>query len=290
MISGRAKSYLQNGFTLLEILVAISLALIILFAATSLLITSSNSTGDLQNKNELLEESQIAQNYLAWRLKEAVYIFPVGTTLQLAAGSGYTTQNPVSKDGTWEVGQINAPIVAFIRPPEILDGTPCTSDEKACYQFVAYYLVLRSTWMSGATSYNRPANDPDNKDRWVLVELRKNYTSGPPALASLPTGATPTSYTPPTASSSGRLLLDYFQSSALALPNTPALFEYKANLDPDAAIWQQTAGNIAITINFALSRKFGKNVAYVPSRNAQTTGPTSVTPVVVSPINLGTLN
>ena len=61
----------QRGLTLIELLVALALALIALFAASNLLISSTQSAGDLQVRSDLLLEQQVAQNYLLANVREA---------------------------------------------------------------------------------------------------------------------------------------------------------------------------------------------------------------------------
>ncbi|CAM4140164.1 PilW family protein [Deinococcus marmoris] len=271
-----------QGLTLIELLVAIALGLAIFLVASNLLVSSSRSATDLQGRNELLEESQIAQNYMAAQIREAVYVFPVGTTITL--GGGYTTRRPVT--GDWKVGDAAAPIVAFVRPPQLLPNPTgplseqCTGtasgDIRRCYKFIAYYPVKRSDWVSGATSFNNPGADEINKDRWVLVEYRNNYVSAP-ALSTLNVP----SYSA-ASGGEGRLLLDYVQPQPLALTGTPPLFEVTTAAP-------QAPGNTSVTINLALSRQVGGRAVTVPARNAATTGPQSVTPLVVTPRNVGNL-
>ncbi|PNY80774.1 PilW family protein [Deinococcus koreensis] len=282
------------GFTLIELLVAVALGLAILVVASDLLISSSRSASDVQGRNELLQESQIAQNYLVGQLREAVYVFPQGTALTLGS-SGYATQNPVSGGQTWTVNA-GAPIVAFVRPPSLLPGSPdplvsgstvgsCknaagagVNDQRACYKFMAYYPVSRSVWVGGATSENRPAEDSANPTRWVLVEYRSNYLD-PPSLASLSAAAYSRT------GGEARLLLDYVQPPALALPDTPPLFQ-TGNLGGGSAV-NQRPGDFNVTVNLAVSRRIGRRDVTVPGRGASALD--SVTTVVVVPRNLGNL-
>lgn len=287
-----------QGLTLIELLVAIALGLIVLLAATNLLISSSRSATDVQGRNELLEESQIAQNYMAAQIREAVFVFPVGTTITLGA-TGYTFRNPVSNNGTWTVGQANAPIVAFVRPPQLLPNPSgplseqCTGtasgDTRRCYQFIAYYPVLRNVWTGtgGATSLNNPGEDDSNGNRWVLVEYRSNYVPVNLAAPSSPSLSQLAVSSYGRTGGSGRLLLDYVQpeSPPLALPDTPPLFQ----VTTPAAGTPEAPGNTSVTINLAVSRQVGGRAVTVPGRNAGTTGPQSVTPLVVTPRNVGNL-
>ncbi|OLV15664.1 PilW family protein [Deinococcus marmoris] len=291
------KRHSTQGLTLIELLVAIALGLLVLLAATNLLISSSRSATDLQGRSELLEESQIAQNYMAAQIREAVYVFPAGTTITLGA-TGYTFRNPVSNNGTWTVGQPNAPLVAFVRPPQLLPNPSgplseqCTGtasgDTRRCYQFIAYYPVLRSVWTGtgGATSLNNPGEDDSNGNRWVLVEYRSNYVPASLAAPSSPSLAQLAVSSYSRTGGSGRLLLDYVQPKPLALPSTPTLFEVTT---PPAGTLQ-APGNTSVTINLAVSRQTRGQAVTVPARNATTTGPQSVTPLVVTPRNVGNLS
>ncbi|WP_309569802.1 prepilin-type N-terminal cleavage/methylation domain-containing protein, partial [Deinococcus sp.] len=88
------------GFTLIEMLVAMALGLVILAIASDLLISSSRTASDLQGRNDLLQESQIAQNYIVAQLREAVYVFPDGSDVNL--GAAVTTARPGGS--AWRVG------------------------------------------------------------------------------------------------------------------------------------------------------------------------------------------
>ena len=176
----------RSGFTLIELLVALALGLVILAVASDLLISSSRSATDLQGRNDLLQESQIAQNYLVAQLREAVYVFPQDTDLNLGAAA--TTARPGGS--TWRVGETTWPVVAFVRPPRQV-GTPCVTapgvlDPDSCYQFLAYYPLPRATWVGAVGGADNPGPDAVNADRWVLVEYRSTYAAAP-SMATLPT-------------------------------------------------------------------------------------------------------
>lgn len=282
------------GFTLIELLVAVALGLALLVIASDLLISSSRSATDVQGRNELLQESQIAQNYLVSQLREAVYVFPEGTALTLG-GAGFATRNPASGGNAWTVGDAAAPIVAFVRPPSLLPGSPdplgaapvgsCknaagtgVNEPRACYKFMAYYPVLRSVWVGGATSFDRPADEPANTGRWVLVEYRSDFLD-PPSLTSLSAAG----YARP--GGEARLLLDYVQPPALALPGTPPLFQVNTLSGGSAAT--QRPGDLSVAVNLAVSRQIGRRDVTVPSRGSDALN--SVTTVVVVPRNLGNL-
>ncbi|PTA67856.1 PilW family protein [Deinococcus arcticus] len=263
-----------QGFTLIELLVAVALALIVLFAASNLLISSSGSATNLQARNDLLQEGQIAMNYVAANVREAAYVYPNGAALNL--GGGYTTARPGG--GSWVVGNASAPILAFIRSPRVVTGAPCLNattgaidNENACYKFMAYYPVLRSGWVSNATGQNNPGVDAANANRWLLVEYTRNLPSNaPPALSSL--GSLDVS------GGSGKLLLDYVQP---AVTNLPQLFTIQAD-NP------QTPGNVRVTLNLSLSRLASGKEVNIPARTSA--DPTTwIQALSAAPRNIGTL-
>ncbi|MBZ9750385.1 prepilin-type N-terminal cleavage/methylation domain-containing protein [Deinococcus sp. HMF7604] len=263
----------NHGFTLIELLVAVALALIVLFAASNLLISSSSSATNLQARNDMAQEGQIALNYIAANVREAAYVYPNGTTLNL--GGGDTTRRPGG--GNWVVGNSTAPILAFIKAPR-LPVAGCwkvteneLNDDKACYKFVAYYPVLRSAWVAASTGQNNPGSDLANGERWLLVEYRKNLPlNSPPTLTNL-AGLN-------VASSSGRLLLDYVQP---AVPNLRPLFSVQADSP-------QTPGNVRVTLNLSLSRLVERREINIPARPSPDPATWTQT-LSAAPRNIGTL-
>lgn len=250
-----------RGLTLVELLVAVALGLLVLAVASNLLISSSRTASDVQARNELLQEGQIAQNYLAAQLREAAHVFLPGTVLDLGGpgwGLGQTS---------WTVGDPAQPAVALVRPPRVL-GANCPAAPEQCYQFLAYLAVPRQSWVEAASGPDDPGADPRNADRWVLVEVRRLYAAGPPA-ASLGGGA----YTPPPGDG-GRLLLDYVRPA-----EAPPLFVVNGSA--------QAPGQLSVDINLALSRRLGGQELRVPA--AGDTPAVSVTTVQVAPRNLGNL-
>lgn len=276
-----SRALARSGFTLIELLVALALGLVILAVASDLLITSSRIASDLQGRNDLLQESQIAQNYVVAQLREAVYVFPDGSDVNL--GAAVTTARPGGS--AWRVGSGAWPVVAFVRPPRQV-GSPCVTapgvtDPDVCYQFLAYYPLPRETWVGAVSGADNPGADGMNGDRWVLVEYRSTYAAAPPS-SSLP-GGSGGMYTPP--AGEARLLLDYVQPPALALPGTPPLFTVN-NLS-DSGTWTQTPGEISVTVNLAVSRRIGRRDVTVPNRGSGAAS--SVSTVGAVPRNLGKL-
>lgn len=268
----------RAGFTLIELLVALALGVVILAVVSDLLISSSRSASDLQGRNELLEESQIAQNYVVGQLREAVYVFAPGTNINL--GTDATTWRPGGS--AWQVGSAAWPVVAVVRPPQRIDrpcATPSGLEPQACYQFLAYYPLPRDTWVDSVSGADDPGADALNGNRWVLVEYRAIYAAAPPQST---LGGT--TYIPPTGGAA-RLLLDYVQPPALALPGTPPLFTLD-NLRT-AGAWTQAPGDIGVTVNLAASRRIAGRDVTVPGRGTDPAA--SVTTVVAVPRNVGKL-
>ena len=87
----------QAGFTLLELLVALGLMGIVMGAVLSLNVNTGRATSALQARSELTSETQIAQNYIAGKIRNAVYVYPYGASNYVAslrfANSGYSTYN-----------------------------------------------------------------------------------------------------------------------------------------------------------------------------------------------------
>ena len=106
----------QQGLTLVELLVGLALAGVVTSALLSLNISTSQTSSLLNSRNDLLAETQLAQNYVAAKLREAAYVFPTGTALTLSATNSYSTQKPGGTTSAWTVG--TDPIVAVILPPD----------------------------------------------------------------------------------------------------------------------------------------------------------------------------
>ncbi|BDP40184.1 prepilin-type N-terminal cleavage/methylation domain-containing protein [Deinococcus aetherius] len=203
----------EGAFTLLELLVGMALVGLILTALLSLNLSTNRSASSLQVRNDLLAETQTAQNYVVGKLRDAAYVFPAGTTLVLGTSGGYSTRKPgTTSSGTWTVG--TDPIIAFVLPPRATTPGTCSTSEstttgpKFCYTFYAYYPVQRNvmTGSSGATGANNPGADATNDaSAWVLMEYRRNYASITALSSSLASGIS---------SGTGLMVLDYLRPPA----------------------------------------------------------------------------
>lgn len=199
----------ESAFTLLELLIGMVLIGLILTALLSLNISTNRSASSLQVRNDLLAETQIAQNYIVGKLRDAAYVFPEGTTLILGISGGYSTRKPGTSSGTWIVG--TDPIIAFITPPRTPSAGQCTANPSGltCYTFYAYYPVRRSvmTGSGGGTGANNPGADATNDvSAWVLMEYRRNYATLTALDASLASGIS---------GGTGLMVLDYLRPPAI---------------------------------------------------------------------------
>ncbi len=162
---------MRRGFTLIEILVALSVMAVLMLAFVRFFGGTLRATGRLQVRNELLNEAQLAHHLIASRVKEAWYVWPPGRKLRLA-NSGWTTQNTLDGGRNWTVGP---KFLAMILPPA-KDGVECSRDKAGCFRFFAYYPMKRSFYLSHASAVEALEPDGPNDGKvWVLMEYRAVY-------------------------------------------------------------------------------------------------------------------
>jgi type II secretory pathway pseudopilin PulG len=261
------------GFTLMELLVALGLTGLIMGAVLTLNLRTNDAATTLQTRTELTGEVQVAQNYIASKLRNAVYVFPyysLASTFTLAT-SGYSTFNPATRAGrtgtgnyTWRYasGTLAAdPFLAFVLPPEggnsvapgSCAGSTANSDKQAnCYVFYAYYAVPRSLLVTGGggatpTGANRLQSDGSNDTTtWALMEYRAYYAAtgyGSGSTGAIPMGGT------------GLLVLDYVR------PTT----ETTTGATVDKLFVASTTPVTAVTLNLAVTRQVGDETVNVPA-------------------------
>ena len=251
----------QQAFTLVELLIALVLVGLILSAVVYVNIGTVRASASLQARNELLSETQLAQNYMAGKLKYAAYVYPSGSTITMTS-SGYSTEKPTA-GYTWTVG--TDPIVAFVMPPKnganlgICSATPSTTpsaDRDDCYYFYAFYAIKRSQLTANANGVFNPGKDGLNDlNSWVIMEYRASY-AGAGYGATTPPTTTPPPY--PTGKQ-GRLLLDYLEP--IASPDM---------LFTAPAAGAQTAGTTNVVISLAVRRNVGGQILNLPATDRYT--------------------
>lgn len=186
---------------------------------------SLRASGEINARNELISEGQIAQQLIASRLQSAFYIYPAGRTLQLTTG-GSTTPNTVRAGAgqNWTVG--TDPFMAMIMPPRATGQCPDSDggagNPDACFVFYAYYPIVRSTFIASNPNISPPA-DAANANVWLLMEYRANLLDGvnrsnqldsPPSATTVSANAA--GVHPTIRGRSGQMLVDYVQPQTFA--------------------------------------------------------------------------
>ncbi|PYE54435.1 PulJ/GspJ family protein [Deinococcus yavapaiensis] len=199
----------SRGFTLLEMLFALGLAATLGLVLIGVLQTSARASADLSARAELVSEASLASAVVTARIREAVHVYPTGSTLRLSV-SGFTSRRPTGGQ-TWTVG--TDPILALILPPRdaSVDCHPAYRSE-GCYAFYAYYPVKRSVLTANAALGNNPGADATNDGTaWVLMEYRSYYPS-PPDFTAVPVSFQPTGV--------GLIVCDFLDSSVSPFART----------------------------------------------------------------------
>lgn len=270
----------QSGFTLVELLISLGILSLLLTAVVSVNIGTSRSAAGLQARNDLQPELQLAQNYMASKLSQASYVFPVGDNVQMTS-SGDTTKNYVSLNYNWKVG--THPIVAFIIPPKIVTVGGCQSAATSpsptnqvsdkCYAFYAFYIMRRDNYLAAVlgSGADNPGPSPTNDTTaWVLMEYRGYYTTPAAyggngysqATTDIPTG------------NRGRLLMDFLPSYA-GTTDTAATVKLFDALPTTSS---QAAGSTTVTMNLAALQNVAQQIIRVPAGTITTYNTLTVYP------------
>ena len=208
----------QGGFTLIEMLIGMAIFGILMIAFTQIFGGSLRASGQINARNELVNEGQIAQQLITSRLQSAYYFY--AGTLQLT--SSITTKNTV-RDGAgqdWTVG--TDPFIAMLVPPEA-KGVCQLGQTQFCFTFYAYYPIRRADLIAGVKA-SAPPEDPNNANVWILMEYRANIFDGidrsVDQLANPPLPGTPSGTAYFGGKRSGKMLVDYVQPLGAAPYNT----------------------------------------------------------------------
>jgi len=201
----------DRGFTLLEILISMLMLGIISLAFIRMFSTTLDATSQITDRNQLLQEAQIAERIMAARIQLAWKVFPPGTSIKI--NDGDTTRNHLAGSNTWVVG--TDPILAMVLPPREPENYQQCSTAKPdyCFRFFAYYAFRRSDYLSAVAAGSAEAlfPDPKNDPTWVIMEYRRTLTNtNDPATITPPNGEA--IY----AGTKGRLLLEYVQPESIS--------------------------------------------------------------------------
>lgn len=210
----------RQGFTLVEMLVGLVILSILTLAFTQVFGSSLRASSEINARNELVYEGQIAQQLVAARLQSAFHVY-TGTgsnpnPMQLTAG-GDTTRNTVRNGAgqNWIVG--TDPFVAMLLPPKE-KGSCSSSRLNSCFTFYAYYTMRRGYFIEKAEKW-APPEDPNNANAWVLMEYVANIVDNVDRITNqvasppLPGTAFGTNYV---GGRSGRMLADFVQPLGVA--------------------------------------------------------------------------
>lgn len=281
-----------QGFTLIEMLVSIAVFSILMLAFTQLFGSTLRASGEVNARNEVIYEGQVAQQLIASRLQNAYFVYGNGTTFQMT--ETVRTSNTIRGGQNWTVG--TDPVVAMVLPPEdktVLSPIPtpytCTTAlPQACFTFYAYYPILRSTLISDTdvAASEKPDPDPNNANQWLLMEYKayiydnvnrtNDQLASPPgapydangngAFTSILTNAA----NPTIKSRVGRILVDYVQPQA-AIP-AYAMFRVcnprVSTLQPNCPTGTTATSpkSVALELRF-LQRQTGRDIR-APTGNA----------------------
>ena len=229
--------------TLIEMLIGMAILSILMLAFTQVFGSSLRASAEINARNELISEGQIAQQLMASRLQSAYHIYPNGTTLELTT-SGTTTPNTIRTGAgqDWTVG--DDPFIAMILPPKATGQCPTSSagtgTKNACFTFYAYYPIVRGTFI-GTNTTSAPAADTANANIWFLMEYRANLYDGvnrstnlllaPPNTTTVLTNSASTQ--PTIKGNAGTILTDYVQ------PTTTAPTYTMFQVDTSAGTWAE---------------------------------------------------
>jgi len=196
-----------RAFTLLEVLIALAILGVLGLVFVRIFVSTLDASSQINVRNELLQEAQIAEQIIASKVKLAWYVYPPGTTLKI--NNGATTRNALADTQDWQVGA--DPIVALVLPPEN-PAADCTSDPLGCYSFYAYYAFPRAHYVAsiGPSSAQRLDPDPRNDGTWVIMEFRTRLSGFVPNTEDTPS-CTNTPVPNGGLSGGGRLLVEYVQ-------------------------------------------------------------------------------
>lgn len=212
------------GFTLIEMLLSMALLGILMLAFMQLFGSSLRASGEINARNELLNEGQIAQQLINSKLQNAFYIYsgtaPDPNPMALSGSSGTTARNTVRSGAGQNWIPNTDPFIAMLLPPSVMGQCPggsVTGNANACFTFYAYYPMRRDTFISLNTE-TAPTADPNNANAWILMEYRANILDGVNRSSNLlltpplPGTASGAAYTGRVA----RMLVDFVQPTGTA--------------------------------------------------------------------------
>jgi prepilin-type N-terminal cleavage/methylation domain-containing protein len=207
----------RSAFTLIELLISIAVLGVILVLASTYFSSSVQITRLVYAQTEMQEELRSAGQLITAEVQRALYVFPpcgvytppkfntvtpnpvfntacpvvvagddaskvkvFWSKFTLGTDGAYSLTGPTGS-AAWVVGKDpNAPILAMISPPRN-PTIQCAVNNVGggCYQFIAYYPILRSAATATSTDFTSEKLEPesDNNNKWVIMEYIRNFTS-----------------------------------------------------------------------------------------------------------------
>lgn len=177
----KSRRHTAQGFTLLELLVVTAIAGGIVAGLTFIVVQMMTADQREASRSETQREMQLALDYIAAELREAVYVYP-GSYIECTQSSQKPACEPLSQFLPATVSENSVPVLAFWKhqpfPTEV--KTRCKGAEQegiACLAGQSYALVV----------YSLTKNDPDDKiwkgkariTRYVLSQFDSNGRPNP---------------------------------------------------------------------------------------------------------------
>lgn len=268
------RSILQNssvkrgtaGFTMLEMLIGLAILGAIMIAFFRIVGSTIDSSNELGQRNDLIQDGQVAQQIITAKIQEACYIYPSGQVINL--GSGYTRQRTVgtgAPSSNWTVGTDQ--ILALLLPPD----SRATGANVGLSRFVAYYPVLRSTWTANAASSQNPGVDPGNASNWILVQIQAFVPTTTWTGTTCAANAAAVASWITTSSAIGRMLVDNVQPVDTTSTNYANLFTTNAGTQPSVTF------RLKFQRSLRAQNTNGANIVRYPPTSDPNADPTQVT-------------
>jgi type II secretory pathway pseudopilin PulG len=141
----------ESGFTLLELLMGVVIAFIVITPLMGFMISIMNTDRQEQAKSTSEQEIQIALDYIARDLQQAIYIYDSTGITALTSTANNGPQIPTDND--------RVPVLVFWKREAVSQVIPTASgnDDAFIYSLVIYYLMksTSSTWSSNAAQIAR---------------------------------------------------------------------------------------------------------------------------------------
>ncbi|GAX40096.1 hypothetical protein NIES4075_10580 [Tolypothrix sp. NIES-4075] len=186
-----SQKYKTAGFTLMELLVALVISFLIILALLSLVIDILQVDRREAARNETQQEMQMALDYIATELREAVYIYDGNCITSTAQGTAASANYCPGLQNHLPTFANQTPILAFWKPETIPDNQmpSCTSLTGTTKQDCEDLLIKRRpyTLVVYLQSTDNSGNKWQGKSRITRYALRK-YSLPVPATLTQSTG------------------------------------------------------------------------------------------------------